>query len=105
MYNPGEAKGFYLKSSYLRPLSNFFMNVVQLPVPDLPLGTVPEAPRSNGKIFLSLYLYLAGRCCDNSQSTRGPAYRDFGPDNNMVSRRNHLLYHFSITIHLHLASF
>ena len=23
----------------------------------------------------------------------------------MVGRRNHLLYHFSITIHLHLASF
>ena len=57
MYNPGEAKGFYLKSFYLRPLSNLFMNVVQLPVPDLPLGTVPETPRSDGKIFC-LFTYI-----------------------------------------------
>ena len=28
-----------------------------------------------------------------------------GPGNNMFSERNHLLYHFSIRIHLHLASF
>ena len=28
-----------------------------------------------------------------------------GPGNNMVSRRNHLLHHFSTTTRLHLASF
>ena len=27
------------------------------------------------------------------------------PGNNIFSKRNHLLYHFSITIHLYLASF
>ena len=31
MYNPGEFKGFCLKICYLRPLSNLFMNVMQLP--------------------------------------------------------------------------
>ena len=29
----------------------------------------------------------------------------FRPGNNMFSKRNHLLDYFSITIHLHLASF
>ena len=28
-----------------------------------------------------------------------------GAVNNMVSKRNHVFYHYSITIHLHLASF
>ena len=27
------------------------------------------------------------------------------PGNNMASKRNHLMNHFSVTIHLHLASF
>ena len=35
MYNPGEVKGFCPKSCYLRPSSNFFMNVMQKPGPDL----------------------------------------------------------------------
>ena len=40
-----------------------------------------------------------------SLSARGNAQCKSGPGNNMFSKRNHLLDHFSITIHLHLASF
>ena len=55
-------------------------------------GTVPVAPHSNGKTFFGLHRHLA------------VALGALG--NNMVSRLNHILYHFSIeTIHLHLASF
>ena len=32
---------------------------------DLTYGTVPGAPRSNGKTFFSLLLYLAGKYCKN----------------------------------------
>ena len=39
------------------------------------------------------------------QSAWGPTQCKSGLDNNMVSRRNHLLVDFSTTIHLHLASF
>ena len=71
MYNlGGEIKGFCFKSCYLKPLSNLFMNVNQQPGTDLPHGTVPGAPRSEGKTFYGLHLYLAGRCCNNLQSTR-----------------------------------
>ena len=63
------------------------------------------AQRLDGKTFFGLRLYLAGRCCDNPQSARGTAQCISGPGNYMVGRRNHLLYHFLITIHLHLASF
>ena len=41
----------------------------------------------------------------NPQSTRSPSQCKSSPGNNLVSRRNHLLYHYSITIHLHHASF
>ena len=34
------------------------MNVMQRPGPDLPCGTVPEAPRSDGKTFFSLFTYI-----------------------------------------------
>ena len=81
------------------------MNVMQLPEPDLPYGTVPGAPHSDDMTFYGFHLYFGGRCSENSQSARGPAQCKSGPGNNMVSRRNHLLYHFSITIHHHLASF
>ena len=37
------------------------------------------APRSNGKNFFGLHLYLAGRCCKHPQSTRGPVQCKFGP--------------------------
>ena len=45
---------------------------MHLPGPDLPWGTVTEAQRSDGNLFLllSLLLYLAGRFCDNFQNTK-----------------------------------
>ena len=54
------------------------------------------------RLFL---LYLAGRCCENLRSVRSPAQCISGPGNNMVSRRDQLLHHVSLTIHLHLAGF
>ena len=48
------------------------MKVMQQPGPDLPYSTVPEAPRSDGKIGSGLHQYLAGRCCENLQSAWGP---------------------------------
>ena len=42
---------FILKVATLRPSSNFFMNVMQYPGLNIPYGTVPEAPRSDGKFF------------------------------------------------------
>ena len=65
--------------------------------------TIWRCARSDGKIFIFSSL-LVGRCCKNSQSARGPAQCKFGSGNNMVSWRNHLLCHFSIKIHFHLAS-
>ena len=50
-----------------------------------------------------LFLYLAGRCCENLQSARRPAQCKSGPGNNMVRRRDQLLHRVSLTIHLHLA--
>ena len=55
--------------------------------------------------FFGLHLYMAGRSRENLQSAKGPAQRKSGPGNNMIGRRNHLLYHFKITIHLHFAIF
>ena len=40
---------------------------------DLPYGTVPGTPRSDSKPFFGLYLYLAGRCCNNPQNATDPA--------------------------------
>ena len=69
---------------------------------DLPYGTVPGDQLSEDKTFFSgLPLYLAERCCENLQSARVLTHCQFGPVNNMVDKRNHLLYHFSTKIHLH----
>ena len=54
------------------------------------------------RIFL---LYLAGRCCENLQSARSPTQCKSGPGNDMVSRRDQLLNHVSLTIHFHFAGF
>ena len=40
-----------------------------------------------------------------SPKSQGPRAMYIRPRNNMFSKRNDLLYHFSKTIHLHLASF
>ena len=45
---------------------------MQLRGPDLPYGTVPGAQRSDGKTFLRLHFYVAGRCCENPQSAKSP---------------------------------
>ena len=39
------------------------------------------------RLFFGLHLYLAGRCCENLQSVKGPAQNKSGQGNNMVSRR------------------
>ena len=64
------------------------------------MATEPGAPLSDDQTFFCLQLYLARIFCQNRQSASGPMQCKSGPVNNMVSKRNHLLYHFSITIHL-----
>ena len=68
-------------------------------------GTVPGAPLSDGKTFFGFHLYFARRFCKIFKSTRSPTQCISGPGYNMIGKRNHLQYHFSITIHLHLDSF
>ena len=56
--------------------------------------------------LFGLPLYLEGRCCENPKSARGPKQYKSSPINNMlVNRSNLLLYHFSGTSLLYLASF
>ena len=56
------------------------------------------------RFFFGRQLYLVGRCCDNLQSTRGPTqYKS--SENDVVSTRNQLMYHFSTTINFYFASF
>ena len=71
------------------------------------MAPVPGAPRSGGKIFFGFRRYSAERCCKNTQSARYPdlAQCKSVSDYNMVSRRNHLLYHFLRTTRLQLSSF
>ena len=52
-----------------------------------------------------LFLYLAGRCCENLQSARSLKQCKSGLGNNMVSRRDQSLHRVSLIIHLHLAGF
>ena len=73
--------------------------------PNLPHGTVPGAPFSDGKTFFGLHLHLARTFHEYLRSAKGPGNVNRTLLKKMVSKRNRLLYHFSITIHLHLASF
>ena len=52
MYNAGKIKGFYLKSCYLRPSSNLFMNVMHYLAPDLANCTVTGARAQMVRLFL-----------------------------------------------------
>ena len=63
-----------------------------------------QGPRAQmERLFL---LCLAGKCSKNLQSARSPAQCKSDPCNSMVSyRRDQLLRHVSLTIHLHLAGF
>ena len=56
------------------------------------------------RLFFGLHIYLA-KFCKIFRSTRGSRQCKSGPVNNMVGKRNYLLYHFSVTILLHLDSF
>ena len=48
------------------------MTVMRQPDPNLPYDIVPEIPRSDGKTFFGLHLYLPERCSENSQCARAP---------------------------------
>ena len=59
---------------------------------------MPGAPRSDGKTFYGFYLYLAGRCTENPQSTRGPQAITW-----LEGVTIYCIYHFLTgTIHLQL---
>ena len=60
MYNPGEIKGLLPESCNLKPSIPhlfFFLSVMQFSGLDLPYGTVPGAPRSDGRPFWSSPIY------------------------------------------------
>ena len=69
------------------------MNVMQLPGADLTYGAVPEAPHAD-KAFFGLHLHLAGKYYKNPKVHGGPTQCKSGPGNNLVRRRNNLLYIF-----------
>ena len=58
------------------------------------IGTVPGAPRSNSKTFVWSSPVFGRKILRKSQSARGPTQCKSGPGNNMVCRRNYLLYTF-----------
>ena len=78
---------------------------MQEPGPDLPCDTVPGALRSDGKTFFGLHLIWQQDGVKIPKVPAALAQCKSGPVNNMVSERNHLLYYFSLTIQLYLASF
>ena len=98
----GQARANHLKCITRMKLRVFVLNVFYgrnaITRADLPYGAVPEAPRSDVETFFGLRLYFAGRSFQNLQTVRGSVQCKSGPGNNMVSKRNHLLYHFSIGI-------
>ena len=81
------------------------MNVMQQPGPDLPYGTVPGAPLLNGQTFFWYSLTFGWKMLQKSLRYQGARAMLILPGNKMVTWHNHLLHHFSITIHLNLASF
>ena len=57
------------------------------------------------RLFWSSPIFGRKICCENLQSAKGSTQWKSDPGNTMASRCNHLLHHFQVTIHLHLASF
>ena len=52
-----------------------------------------QGPRAHMvRHLFGFHLYLAGRCCENLQSTRSPMHRKPGPRNNMLINTSHHLY-------------
>ena len=68
--------------------------------------TQSKGPRAQMvRLFFGLHLYVARRVCENLQSAKISTQCKSGPVNNMVGKRNHLLQHTSITIHITLPVF
>ena len=65
---------------------------------------MPGSPHLDKTFFWSSPIF-GRKILQKSQSAIGSTQCKSGPGNNMVCRHSHLLYRFSITIHLHLASF
>ena len=55
--------------------------------------------------LFSSTLIFGRRILRKSRKCQGPLAMEIRPENNMVSKGNHLIYHFSIAIHLYLANF
>ena len=107
IYNPGEMESFVLKVPILGPhLPIHKRNAISRAGFTIIRHSTSKGFRAQMvRLFFGLHLHLAGRPCENLPSAKSPAQYKSGQGNNMVSRRNHLLYHFKITIHLHLTSF
>ena len=71
---------FVLKVATSGAHVTFFMNIMQKPGPDLPYDTVPGACAQVVRHLFGLHLYLAGRCCKNPQSSRGPHAMQIWPE-------------------------
>ena len=57
------------------------------------------------RFFVFTYSIFGRKMLGKSLKSPKPTQCKSGLDNNMVSGRYQLLFHFSMTIHLHLASF
>ena len=90
---------FVLKHATSGPHLTFFMNIMQLPGPDLQYHAVPCAVCSDGETFIWSSPIFGREMLQKSQKYQGPPQYKSGPSNTMlVSRSNLLLYHFSTTI-------
>ena len=78
---------------------------MQEPGPDLPCDTVPGALRSDDKIIFGRHLIWLQDVAKIPKVPGALTQCNSGPGNNMVSKCDHLLYYFSLTIHLYLAIF
>ena len=87
----------------LRPVSTLFMSVMQ---PIYHMWHSARGPALSWYDFLLVLAYIWQEDFAKVSKVPGaPAQCKSGPVKNMVSRRNHVLHHFLITIHFHLASF
>ena len=104
MYDPGQTKGFALKVAISGPhLTNLnFYKRNAITREDLPYGRVPGASCSDGKTF---FVIFGRKMLRNVPKCQEPRVMQIRPCNNMVSRRDQLMHHVSLTIHLHLAGF
>ena len=64
-----------------------------------------RGPALRCKTFFGLYLFWQQDFAKIPKVPGALAQCQSGPGNDMVSKRNRLLYYFSFTIHLYLASF